>query len=88
VAKFVTILSPYTKLPSTYEAMDVEVISFLLTQEGMKYKMPRIPTHGPGLEDTAEPGLFFTIVGYHKVARKQKSGRFRASFYGSKAAQV
>ena len=34
VAKFVTILSPYTKLPSTYEAMDVEVISFLLTQVG------------------------------------------------------
>lgn len=34
VAKFVTLLSPYTKLPSTYEAMDVEVISFLLTQVG------------------------------------------------------
>jgi hypothetical protein len=39
--QFVTILLLYQKLLSTYEAMDVEVVCFLLTQEGMKYKMPQ-----------------------------------------------
>ena len=39
VVQFVTILSPYQKRPSSYEAMDTEVVSFLLTKEGMKYKM-------------------------------------------------
>jgi hypothetical protein len=27
----------------------------LLTKEGMKYRMPRILTNGPGWEDTPEP---------------------------------
>jgi hypothetical protein len=43
VPQFVTLLFPYPKLTSTYEARDVEVVSFLLTQEGMKNKMSRLP---------------------------------------------
>jgi hypothetical protein len=43
VPQFVTILLSYQKFTSTYEARDVEVVSFLLTQEGMKNKMSRLP---------------------------------------------
>jgi hypothetical protein len=34
--------------------MDVEVVCFSLTQEGMKYKMPLVSTHGTGWEYSPE----------------------------------
>jgi hypothetical protein len=37
--------------------MDVEVVCFLLTQEGMKYKMPLVSTPGTGWEYSPEPIL-------------------------------
>jgi hypothetical protein len=43
VAQFVTNMLLYYKLPSTYKSVDAEVISFLLTKEGMNYKMSRLP---------------------------------------------
>jgi hypothetical protein len=57
VAYCVTILLPYPKFSSSYETMDVEVVRFLLTQEGMKYKMPLVSTPGTGWEYSPEPIL-------------------------------
>ena len=33
----------------------MDVVPFLLTYEGMKFTMPRMPPHGPGWEDTPAP---------------------------------
>jgi hypothetical protein len=57
VAHCVTILLPYPKFPNSYETRDVEVVRFLLTQEGMKYTMPRVLTPGTGWEYAPEPIL-------------------------------
>jgi hypothetical protein len=55
VAHCVTTVLPYPKCSRSYETIDVEVVRFLLTQEGLKYTMPLISTPGTGWEYAPEP---------------------------------